>query len=156
MNCLILHHYDPTFESGLESYGSSLIELVLRASVFILTRKIQGAPINKVIITQMELDHKSHFQLAPILDAVKICNSEISFYEMGFGWTRGDAENDPNTPYINGGLHSDVIPVYDWMLGLVSANIFLGGIFDGACLDDMETVLSELNIGYERINDLII
>ncbi|CAH6995137.1 hypothetical protein VCHA53O466_140178 [Vibrio chagasii] len=50
----------------------------------------------------------------------------------------------------------NVLPIHDWQRDLVGEDVILCGAYEGECILDMETVLEHLDIGHERVDELIV
>jgi hypothetical protein len=76
-----------------------------------------------------------------------------------YGWERKEVEGwgdrKEGVDFVDGGSHSEVVLVDEWMHEL-EGEIFLCGAFDGECIEDMEIALQGAGKEFERIEGLII
>ena len=76
-------------------------------------------------------------------------------HEYGYNWTEEQVTDDPHNTYIPGGLHSEYLLIPEWSDELTGYDkVYLLGMFDGECVDDMETLLTHLGVDYEKVGML--
>jgi len=141
---LIIHHLEPMWEIGYNRFNTSFDEQAER------TREhLESEEYDLVILTRFE-DHElsdEHWEtgLGEYIDQV---------HTYGYGW-EADMANDGGE-WVDGGSHSEVVPIEGWMKELTDDSVFLCGAFDGECIEDMEYALEGANVGYMRVGPLIV
>lgn len=124
---------------------------------------------DKVILTQFEYTRLSeHYEYSPLIGKV------TDQHEYGYGWElesfdfenidsaqekidSGEiVEDNHGQKIVQGGNHSNVVLVDDWIESLRGHDVYLCGAFDGECIEDMEIALSAVNVNYKRVSKLII
>ncbi len=154
MNILILHHLEPCWDSGLQRYGSSF-ELQCEKVEKYLSQK----DIDKIIITQFELCQKSQNDSRYWL-LFNICAEKeikIKWQEYPYALTKDSFnEDEESIRFCEGGNHSEVVLLDNWMRELNGNLVYLGGCFDGECLEDIQIALDYLDIKYQRVLELIV
>lgn len=168
---LICHHLEPIWQSGLQKNGTSLKTMCKQVVTF-----LKHHDVDCVIITQFEADedskhHEDYYRLFKFLDRRGI---QLVWHEYGYGWTLDnfvfddlaaaqaqlDAGEIVTDGYGNriaqGGTHSEIVLLSDWMLELKNSEILLGGAFMGECLDDMQTAFTALGFDYKLVKELCV
>ena len=160
MKTLIIHHLQPMWENGYNSFGTSFDELLEKTYNFIAENDF-----NQIIITNFEAD----FDLDPEQSSLKYFNYSVHDYMYGWELDSDDfdsenlnliendciAVNKWGTKYAKGGTHSEIVEISEWMLNL-EGEVYLCGAFDGECIEDMEIALAHCNIEFNRVEELII
>ena len=158
MKTLIIHHLEKTWEHGYKNHGTSFEEMAKK-----VISHIKRAKYDKVILTQFESsDPKDeHFESG-------IYKFVDEWYEYGYAWTIEESDKTTTTEhgfildeygnkYTNGGNHSEVVLIEDWMLELSSHDdISICGAFEGECLEDLEIALSACSLKFRKIKNLIV
>ena len=144
---LILHHVEPDWEAPLVSRGTSFEEVCED----IIDHIENSEQYDRIILTRWEdwelCDEHYHTGIAHYVTQVE---------NHCYGWEAAAAEQDTDTVWAEGGTHSEVVPLYNWILGLQDSEVFLAGAFDGECIEDMEYALKGANVNFTRLNHLII
>lgn len=146
MKILILHHVEEMWESGFLSYGTSFEEVVQN-----ILDHIENSEYDQIILTRFE-DHELGIEhhksgLSAYVDKV---------YPYMYGWEKSEVENNPHVKWVDGGSHSEVVPIDDWMEDLHDHDVDLCGAFDGECIEDMEMALNGIGVRFNRLESLII
>lgn len=154
---LIIHHLESCWEASYKKYGTSFYELSRK----IITH-IKRSNYDRVILTRFE-DNKPedcHYE-SEIVDFVN------HWYEYSYGWDKEgyEAEETDSTgeyldPYDNlyceGGNHSEIVLIADWMQELKYDNVSICGAFDGECIEDLEIALRFVGCNFRRLDKLIV
>lgn len=150
---LIIHHLEPEWEDAYRRFDTSFDELQEK-----FIQYLNGHNYDKVILTRFD-DHR-----ATIEDGYFPCLlDEIDKVEnYGYGWERTEVDAQINggrersENWADGGSHSEVVWLADFLKELKGNKLNISGAFDGECLEDLEVALSALSIKYKRIESLII
>lgn len=67
----------------------------------------------------------------------------------------GFYENEYGNLYCDGGSHSEIVWIPDWMFNL-QGEVFISGAFDNECIEDLEMALSGASKKFTRIEELIV
>jgi hypothetical protein len=142
MRVIVIHHVQKMWDSGLLKYGTSFEEEIEKVYNHLLEENY-----DRVIVT--------NFEAAFGLDDEQKVLSEFypDVYDYMYGWE--DDEANPEGTWVDGGCHSQKLPIDDWMLEIINDDVFLCGAFDGECIEDMEIALSSQGIKVNRIEQLI-
>lgn len=168
MKTLIIHHLEPEWSHGYLQHGTTFAQLCEK-----FAQHLDETEYDQVILTQFNytrLDEAWPYE--PLIGRID------QQHEYGYGYEidsfindddeREDAENTLEScgEYVtqygvklcNGGNHSSVLPIDDWMMELKRKNsqVFISGAFDGECIEDLECVLKHIGIDFNRIESLII
>ena len=130
------------WNSGLVRMGTSYEEMLLR-----VIEHLGIYNYDRVILTNFE-----GYKLEQEQEPLRQFSPEI--YDYMYGWER-DEVKDWNIDYVDGGSHSEVVLVYDWMYEL-DGEIHICGAFDGECIQDLEFALDGAGKRYTRLNHLIV
>lgn len=143
MRTLIIHHLEPMWEAGYQKAGTSFAELVQR-----FCAHIEDSEYDKVILTRFEdnrLQEPEYDSLRHLIDQVEV---------YGYGWTQDQVDESNAHCFCDGGMHSDLVLLEDWMR--LDGKVFISGAFDFECIEDLEIALEHLGVDFERIEWLII
>ena len=143
---LILHHLEPEWAESIERVGGITFDELQRRAV----NNIRHAEYDQVIVTRLEednLDDKQYHQ------EFRLRVSTV--HEYGYGWP-AQALKDCPTHFVQGGSHSPAVFVPEWMKGLRKSKVFVGGCFEGECLDDLMVALRSQKIAPQRVAHLIV
>lgn len=143
---LIIHHVQQMWDAGLRNKGTSFDEVLWNVYLH-----IKQNDYDHVIVT--------NFEAGQMLDNEQAILGEFypAVYDYCYGWTRADVEDYyDGFDFCDGGGHSEVVLVEDWMRELKGKDVYLCGAFDGECIEDMEYALRSAGVAYKRLNDLII
>lgn len=139
---LILHHLEPIWESGYKRFNTCFDELELKA-----TQWIKRNRPDRVILTRFEeyrLCHNYNF-LHEYVDHV---------YDYAYGWEADMFQDE--SEYCEGGTHSEVVHVPQWIKELKGRTVKLAGAFRGECLEDMEIALNFVGAKIKFVNSLCV
>ena len=148
---LILHHLEPMWEKQYRQRNTCFDLLQEKAIEF-----IENAKIGNVIVTRFE-DWQLKNDYLPCF-AEKVNN----VYDYGYGWEIGQFDKLPGIEWCEGGNHSQIVLIQQWMKDIkkhqkkTKCNVFIGGAFDGECLEDLEIALRHLEIKFNRVEELIV
>ena len=160
MKTLIIHHLQPIWEKGLNRYGTSFEE-----QMQLVCEHSENNQYNQVILTNFE-----SWEIEPEQYPItQFCFPAIETYDYGWCFDGLDIteeqkekieqgkiiECDYNNKWALGGQHSEVVYIPEWMENL-KGEIYICGVFDGECIEDLETALNTLEIDFNRINELIV
>lgn len=166
MKTLIIHHLERIWEESYMRIGGFSFE-----GLYELVREhIEENDYDRVILTQFEhtsLDREEGYaSIAHLIDEV---------HEYGYGWEL-DGQFDSqiaddifakfnnneifkdvfNQEWIQGGNHSQIVLIDEWMRKLPKENVDICGAFDGECIEDLEIALTGAGVKFKRIEELII
>lgn len=162
MNILILHHFSDSWDSELEKYNTSYLEMYDKVKDF-----IKHNNLDKIILPLFgsnELQN-CHMELAALCleKGIKLDVTEYNYAwskesdpdneiytedKYGITWCYGKRDNHDNK--------NDVVEIEKWQWDLIGNNIFVAGCFDNQCINDLETALNAIKCPYERIDGLIV
>jgi len=140
------------WSTGFERLGHDLYEYAER-----LISHLDRLEYTRIILTQFE-DWKPEAFHDEIGLTPYICQWE----EYGYGWCREMFDNDEQFidneghTWVEGGEHSEIVLIDEWMHNLRGHTVSICGAFDGECIEDLEIALEGANVPFKRINDLII
>ena len=152
MNILLAHHLEPIWEQGLKRFGTNLESLCQSIAEY-----IENNNIHKIIITQFERDkysqvHEAYYSLFELLDSYGI---ELEWKEYGYGWNRECFNSeDEGIHFCEGGNHSEVVLIEDWIRNLKNHTVLLCGAFVGECLEDIQIAMEICNVPYKNLKEL--
>lgn len=154
MNILIAHHVEPIWDKGLKTYGKSLETVCQDIADWITSKETS---IHKVIITQFERDtyaqeHEDYYPLFSVLNELGI---EVEWQEYGYGWSRESFLPEHHLiHFVEGGQHSEVVLIEDWIRNLKNHTVYLAGAFIGECLEDMQIALNACDVKFKDVPEL--
>lgn len=146
MKILVIHHLESEWEHGYNRMGTSFEELAEK-----VIDHLEENDYDRVILTRFE-NHQlgdEHYLsgLSEWIDQVEV---------YGYGWERSMIEDYPETKWVEGGSHSEIVLIEEWIEQLVRHEVSLCGAFDGECIEDMEIALGGVDVPFNRINSLIV
>lgn len=145
MKTIIIHHLQEMWDGGLRNLGTSFEDM--------LENTVEHLELNhydKIIVTNFE----AGFNLDD--EQMALAHFYPIVYEYGYGWDKEMFEDNEHAPkYVDGGSHSEVVVVDEWMEDL-RGDIYLCGAFDGECIEDMEIALRGAGKEFKRIENLIV
>lgn len=145
LNVLIIHHVETIWEESLRKYGTNLETIIEKITIQLKTKNYSRVILNRFENWELEYEHQ------PIAQYI----TEINPY--GYGWRKDNFAKGEEHRYCEGGSHSEVVEIADWMLSLKHYDdIDICGAFDGECIEDLEIALRHLNLNYNRLNHLIV
>lgn len=149
MKVIILHHLEPCWDEGLRRMGTSFEELAVK-----VIEHLEENDYNRVILTRFEdnrLNEEHHIVgLGGYVDQI---------YDYGYGWERSMINDGcfyDSQKWVDGGNHSEIVLIDEWMEELKRDEVYLCGAFDGECIEDMEIALSGADVEFSRIEKLIV
>jgi len=150
MKTLIIHHLETMWEYGYKKFGTTFSDIAEKIVCY-----LEESCYDRVILTRFEDDsfEDEHFDTGLVHYIGEI-------YDYAYGWHRDslDLEDDSKLPddFTEGGYHSDIVYVPDWVKSLKTHQVSLCGAFDGECIEDMEIALTAAEVKFERLNALIV
>ena len=145
MRTIILHHVETCWEASLRRIGG----LSFDSFASKIAAHIRRAKYDRVILTRFEEDSLEDAHYESGLDKYI---SEVE--EYAYGWSADMFDNPAD--YVEGGSHSEVVWVPQWIKELPKKEVYLCGAFDGECIEDMEIALSSCGIKFKRVESLIV
>jgi hypothetical protein len=147
MTSIILHHVQSCWDDGFERLNTSFEEVAYN------------------IITHLRRNRYKQVILT-LFEKYKLCEEHYEYgfehyvtdvFEYGYGWNEEDKTNTPSEcEWCEGGAHSELVLIPDWLKQLKSKKVKLAGAFDGECIEDMEIALTNVGAKWSRINSLIV
>lgn len=150
MRVLIIHHLEGMWEESYRRYNTSYERLLEQ-----FTDHVIDEPYDKIILTRFEGvgfdEYHRIYGFDRFVDEV---------HEYGYGWDREGAEewypDGEGVDWCEGGDHSEVVYLEDWMRALKGHEVFISGAFDGECIEDLEYALRGVGVAYQRLENLIV
>lgn len=149
MKIIIIHHLELYWEHGLKKAGTSFEEMAEEVK-----KHLESEQYDHVILTRFEDntigDEHHDSELANLIDSV---------YQYGYGWEFKMVEDgslSEDQKWVEGGYHSEIVLIDDWMEELQGHEVFLCGAFDGECIEDMEYALQGAGVSFNKIYSLIV
>lgn len=144
MKILLIHHLEPCWESGYKKIGNTSFEELSER----FAEHLDNETYDRVILTRFELPRY------PLDDYDPCFASRIDVVEeYGYGWEMGML---PDGEWCEGGTHSEIVYLPDWVRELKGDTVYLAGAFDGECIEDMEIALREVGANIKRVEELIV
>jgi len=148
MKTIIIHHLQEMWDVGLKKLGTSFDEMMEN-----VVQHLREVKYDYVIVTNFE----AGFNLDE--EQYQLSEFNTTVHDYMYGWEReeveGWGEREEGVDFVEGGSHSEVVLVYQWMREL-SGEIHLCGAFDGECIEDMEIALLGAGKEFKRIEELIV
>lgn len=145
MKTIIIHHLQEMWNSGLQKMGTSFDEMLEKT-----VEHLQENHYDNIIVTNFEANRDLDDAQWPL------GNFYPTVHDYCYGWTKDMFEGYENDfTLVEGGIHSEVVLVEDWMKEL-EGEIYLCGAFDGECIEDMEIALTGAEKEFKRIENLIV
>lgn len=160
MKILVLHHFSDYWDYSLKNFNTNYEKEKEKVIDY-----LKNNEIDKVIITNFEgCDFEEcHF------DLIRKFENNISFevYKYGYGWTRDNFSKkqlskelfNKTWTYGKRDHHdgkNDILIIEDWQHDLKGHEVFIAGAFEGACINDLETVLEAIDCDYKKIDSLTV
>ena len=144
MKILILHHVESCWAKSMLSHAGLHYEVYLeRVSEHLAENDYDRVLLNRFEGIELEPEH---YPIAEYINQVK---------EYGYGW-EADMFGDETERYCEGGNHSNVVEIADWMHDLKGHDVNIAGAFDGECIEDLEVAMDHLDIKFNRVEELIV
>lgn len=148
MKTLIIHHLEIGWESGYNSHGTSFDELARK-----VISHIKRANYDRIILTQFENfnPQDEHYESG-------LVQFVTDWKDYAYGWTRDSISELEYTSgiFVDGGEHSEVVLIDEWMKELKDDEVRICGAFDGECIEDLEIALVGCGVKFKRIEKLIV
>lgn len=144
MTVLILHHIEPCWEDGYQNYAlpaTTFEEFAQKVAEYITENSF-----SRIILTR--------FDEWKLTDEYWMWDFYPEVHAYSYGWEADMFERDDM--YCEGGNHSKVVYIAEWMHTLPKTDVYIAGCFDGKCIEDLEIALDHLDIDYQRIEELIV
>lgn len=146
MRVLIVHHLEPCWEQGYVSNGTSFDLLCGQ-----LAEYLEENQYNRIILTRFEeceipeefANHGLQYSISTV-------------HQYAYGWEKEMQKDNPHCRWTEGGNHSEIVLIDDWMLELEGEEVDICGAFDGECIEDLEIALDATEVKYRRIEELIV
>lgn len=148
MKTIIIHHLQYIWDQGLRDQGTCF-----EAELEKVYEHLNLNVYDRVIVT--------NFEAGLNLDVEQNMLGEFypDVYDYMYGWERSEVESwadrKEGEDFCEGGNHSEVVLLDEWMKDIISDEVYLCGAFDGECIEDMEIALEFLGIEVNRIEELI-
>lgn len=151
MKILLIHHLESCWESGYRKFGTSFDELSEK-----VINHLEENKYDLVLLTRFE-----GFNFEDCHHYTGLSNYINKVEEYGYGWCRDMFDYDASPykygyDYTDGGNHSEVVYLPEWLKEFCNDEIYLCGAFDGECIEDMEIALEAIGINYKRVEELIV
>ena len=147
MKTIIIHHLQEMWEPGLVGEGTTFDEELLKVVLH-----LREQDYDRVIVTNFE-----SFELEAEQSPLQDFYPEV--HEYMYGWEREEVKSwsgyNEGVEFCEGGNHSEVVLISDWMWELVDDDVYLCGAFDGECIEDMEIALAGAGVKVNRLENLI-
>ncbi len=137
----IIHHVEPCWNGSLNMMGTDFEILELKIANY-----IRRCHPKRVILTRFEYHEIDCVDYPNLIDLVD------DVYNYGYGW-EPEMFDDPNE-YCEGGSHSKVVYIPDWIKQLKRQKVNLCGAFKGECLEDMQIALNHVGAKHKLIHSL--
>jgi hypothetical protein len=145
MRTLIIHHFESMWEEGIRDKGLDLYRFAA-----LLMDHMRVSLYDRVILTRFEDDRLEDIHhdtgLSEYIDVV---------HEYGYGWERGMIDGAEDDTWAEGGYHSEIVYLPEWMKALPDS-VDLCGAFDGECIEDMEIALDACGKDVNRVEMCIV
>lgn len=166
MKILLAHHLEPIWNDGLKRFGMNIYILCERIAEY-----LSEGDFDKIIISQFELarNPQSEECYFPILQVIEDSGIKIEWQEYSYGWTLesfnlpedalnedGFAIDEYGRKIVEGGSHSEVLPLEKWIADLFGHEVYLCGAFDGECLEDISLAMRACGVEFSRVENLIV
>lgn len=171
---LICHHLEPMWSESLLRYKVNPDEFAQD----VITH-IKENNYDRIILTRFEDDRWStytsddYYTWEELKNILQFGNHKIDVEIYDYGWCvdmfLGDIDFPDETEtvvfpqnlrdgsiIVEGGIHSEVVLVPDWIQNLQDCEISICGMFDNECIEDLEIALKSQAISFNRIEDLIV
>lgn len=151
MKVLILHHVESMWAANMWSHRQVIYEHYLEQ----VKEHIDESEYDRVHLNMFE-----GYQLEPEHYPIAEDVTQVNTYGYGLTADMFDPEGGPGlgegVDYCEGGVHSEVVELQDWMHGLLGHEVYIAGAFDGECIEDLEIALTYVGVDYSRVEALII
>ena len=149
MKTIIIHHVQEMWNTGLVNFHNTSFEEMLEKVV----EHLDTTHYDRVIVTNFE----AGFDVEESQYPLKRFYPEV--YDYMYGWEREEVaswgDREYGLDYIDGGSHSEVVLIDEWMHEL-EGEIDICGAFDGECIEDLEIALAGAGKEFNRLEHLIV
>lgn len=171
MKVLFCHHLEPIWNEGMKRYGTNIYRMCEKVTCHILENDYDAVIITQFEFNRTDMAHDCYF---PIFAAIEEKGISIEWHDYAYGWEldsfnfedvdaareklkNGEVIQDEyGTKLAQGGTHSEVVLLEDWIENLKSHEVFLCGAFDGECIEDIQLTFEACGVDYKRLSSLII
>ena len=145
MRTLVIHHVESMWDSSLMNFGTNIYEVCQR-----IIEQIESSNYGRIILTRFEEDvlEDVHYETG-LAEHIQVV------HDYGYGWEEGMIDGEEGETWAEGGHHSQIVYLPDWIKAL-SKNVDLCGAFDGECIEDMEIALEACGKNVNRIENCIV
>jgi hypothetical protein len=159
MKTLLLHHFETHWEDAMRADGTSFDEQLHKILDY-----LSEANVGKVIVTRFSGNNLEDVHY-PLQSACENLGIQLTVHEYGYGWSREDdshyKEGDLNKSWCFGGrgehTEKNVLQIEDWQHQLHrEESVIVAGAFEDACINDLETVFTAIDLVYQREDSLIV
>lgn len=152
MKILIIHHLEEIWNAGYKQIGNTNFdELKEKFYNFIFENNF-----DKVILTKFEFPSFPYFKNNKFWEEYQFLGELITdCHEYQYSWDK-ESLIEANCEFCDGGNHSEVVLIEDWMKELKDKEVFISGAFDNECIEDLEIALNYCNVNFKRIEELIV
>lgn len=152
MKVLIIHHLEELWNAGYEKFGNTNFDALKEEFYnFIFENNF-----DRVILTKFEFSAYPYFESQNFWSEYQFLGELITdCFEYGFGWET-ESLKESGAEFCEGGNHSEVVLIENWMKQLKNDEVFISGAFDNECIEDLEIALNYCGINFSRVEKLII
>ena len=149
---LIIHHLEEMWNSGYKKFGNTNFdELKERFYNFAFENNF-----DRIILTKFEFSSYPYIKSNKFWEEYQFLGELITdCFEYQYGWDK-ESLIKSGTEFCDGGNHSEVVLIEDWMKQLSNDEVFISGAFNNECIEDLEIALGFLKIDFKRVESLII
>jgi len=145
MRTLIIHHVETMWDASLRKYGTDIYAVAQK-----ILDHIETSDYDRVILTRFE-----DWELEDMHHETGLSEHIDTVHDYGYGWEHGMIDGEEGDTWAEGGSHSEVVYLPDWLKEL-RGEVDLCGAFDGECIEDMEIALSACGKEANRIECCIV
>jgi hypothetical protein len=145
----IIHHLETMWQPAMKTiFGVDAFEFAENVA-----EHLRNSFYDLVILTRFETPQLEGFHYETGLS-----DFIHKVYDYGYGWRKGEIDGRKGKNWVDGGHHSEVVLLTDWLHDLAAkkVDVDLCGAFEGECIEDMEIALSALGVNYKKLNNLIV
>lgn len=148
MKVLIAHHLETMWGNSFVNYGTSFDKEAEK-----LVDHLEASDYDLVILTRFE-----EWELEPEHHYAGLSHLINHVYPYGYGWEEGMIDGEEGETWTEGGSHSNIVAIDDWMHDLKrrGAKVDLCGAFDGECIEDITIALEAIGIEVNRLDHMIV
>lgn len=146
---IIIHHLEDCWSSGYANHCTSFHE-----QAELVRQHLEENEYDLVILTRFE-DHRIGIEH----DEAELTEHIDTVHTYAYGWEKEMIEQgcfSDDQEWVDGGTHSEIVLIDNWMHELRGCKVDLCGAFDGECIEDMEIALAGAKVPFNRLNHLIV